>query len=121
MKPSPVLPSLPLSSPVSWDALRAPFAYGYSWTYDSESPFALAYHIACSLPSCAGPNGERVKGWPLPIERDTIAITRGIAWRAKIEVGQTSCAWHEIAEHYDTLDKCACSKCQDARKVCRAV
>lgn len=117
--PAPILPSLPLSAAVDWDALRAPFARGWSWTYDAESPFALAYHVACSLPACTREDGGSVPGWPTALERDTIAIQRGHAWSAKLARGESSCAWHEIAEHYKT--RCACAKCVMARKVCVAV
>ncbi len=117
---APTLPALPLSAPVDWDALRKPFARGWSFTYDRHSPFAYAWHIACALGAAQGPNGEKVEGWPLPIERDAIAIERGHLWFAKVERGETSCAWHEISEHYGTLAKCPCRKCEDARKAARA-
>lgn len=116
---APVLPDLPLTAPVDWDALRRPFERGWSYVYDAASPFACAWHIACSLPACQREDGTAAPGWCTVLERDTIAIQRGHIWAEKIARGESSCAWHEIASAFGT--RCACAKCNPmpTRKTCR--
>lgn len=43
-------------------------------------------------------------------DRDWIALKIGAAWSAKVERGEQSCAWHEIAAYFGSV--CQCSKCK---------